>query len=75
LRAASDRPHILLIYADDLGYGDLSCYGATKLQTPNIDRLPHDLAESSNLAGKHPEKVQELSNQLQKAREDGRKLR
>jgi arylsulfatase A-like enzyme len=39
LRAASDRPNILLIYADDLGYGDLSCYGATKLQTPNIDRL------------------------------------
>lgn len=32
-------PNIVLIYADDLGYGDLSCYGATKLKTPNIDRL------------------------------------
>ncbi|MCG8602007.1 MAG: arylsulfatase [Verrucomicrobiales bacterium] len=32
-------PNIVLIYADDLGYGDLSCYGATKLNTPNIDRL------------------------------------
>ena len=35
----SDYPNIVLIYADDLGYGDLSCYGATKLKTPNIDRL------------------------------------
>jgi arylsulfatase A-like enzyme len=29
----------VLIFADDLGYGDLSCYGATKLKTPNIDKL------------------------------------
>ncbi|MBL7769020.1 MAG: sulfatase-like hydrolase/transferase [Flavipsychrobacter sp.] len=33
------KPNVILIYTDDLGYGDLSCYGATKLQTPNIDRL------------------------------------
>jgi arylsulfatase A-like enzyme len=33
------RPNVLVILADDLGYGDLSCYGATDLQTPNIDRL------------------------------------
>jgi arylsulfatase A len=32
-------PNVILIFADDLGYGDLSCYGATKVQTPNIDRL------------------------------------
>lgn len=32
-------PNIVIIYADDLGYGDISCYGATKLITPNIDRL------------------------------------
>lgn len=33
------RPNILLIVADDLGYGDLSCYGAKKIATPNIDLL------------------------------------
>ncbi|HKS36333.1 MAG TPA: sulfatase-like hydrolase/transferase [Verrucomicrobiae bacterium] len=37
--SAADRPNIVLIYADDLGYGDVSCYGATKVQTPNVDRL------------------------------------
>ena len=39
--AASDleRPNVIIIMADDLGYGDVSCYGATALQTPHIDRL------------------------------------
>src|SRR5579863_3088048 len=37
--AAADRPNIILIYADDLGYGDVGCYGATRVRTPNIDRL------------------------------------
>jgi arylsulfatase A-like enzyme len=36
------RPNIVLINADDLGYGDLSCYGATKLRTPHIDRLARE---------------------------------
>src|SRR5688572_21980114 len=42
LGAASALPNIVLIYADDLGYGDVSCYGATQVQTPNIDRLAKD---------------------------------
>jgi arylsulfatase A-like enzyme len=35
----SRKPNIVLIYADDLGYGDVSCYGATRVHTPNIDSI------------------------------------
>jgi arylsulfatase A-like enzyme len=37
--AAGDRPNIVFIVADDLGYGDLGAYGATRVKTPNLDRL------------------------------------
>ena len=37
--AHSENPNVVVIMADDLGYGDLSCYGATSLETPNIDQL------------------------------------
>lgn len=37
--AVTNKPNIIYILADDLGYGDLSCYGQTKYETPHIDAL------------------------------------
>ncbi|UXX80969.1 arylsulfatase [Reichenbachiella carrageenanivorans] len=37
-----EKPNIIYILADDLGYGDLGCYGQTKIATPNIDQLAAD---------------------------------
>ena len=36
---AQQKPNVLILYTDDLGYGDLSCYGATAISTPHIDWL------------------------------------
>src|SRR5262245_11568445 len=36
---AASKPNVLFILADDLGYGDLGCYGQKKIKTPNLDRL------------------------------------
>jgi len=37
--AESQPPNVIVIYCDDLGYGDLGCYGSKAISTPNIDRL------------------------------------
>ena len=39
---AAGKPNIVLIYADDLGFGDVSCNGAMAVQTPNIDRIARE---------------------------------
>jgi arylsulfatase A len=67
--APRTRPNIVFLLADDLGYGDLSCYGQQKFQTPNLDRLAaegmkltrhysgHNVCAPARcvlLSGKHP---------------------
>ncbi len=42
LHAAPERPNIVIIYADDLGFGDVSCNGAKPGLTPNVDRLRNE---------------------------------
>ncbi len=42
------KPNIIIIYADDLGYGDLSSYGATELKTPNMDKLANQGVRFTN---------------------------
>ena len=39
---AQSRPNILYIMCDDMGYGDLGCYGHKYIQTPNIDRMAQE---------------------------------
>ena len=45
---AQQKPNVIFILTDDLGYGDLSCYGATKLKTPNLDNLAKQGIQFSN---------------------------
>ena len=40
--AVETKPNIIFIMADDIGYGDLGCYGAEKIRTPNCDRLARE---------------------------------
>ena len=66
---AAGKPNIVFLIADDLGYGDLSCYGQQRFKTPNIDRLAsegmrftahysgHNVCAPSRcvlMTGKHP---------------------
>lgn len=39
ISSSPDKPSIIIIYMDDLGYGDVGAYGATKIKTPNMDNL------------------------------------
>lgn len=43
-----DKPNVVIIYIDDLGYGDVSCYGATKISTPNVDRIAQEGIQFTN---------------------------
>jgi arylsulfatase A-like enzyme len=70
--SAADRPNLLVIMVDDLGYGDLSSFGAKEMRTPHIDRLMSEgmrfnefyanccvcsPTRASLLSGRYPERV------------------
>lgn len=49
-----DLPNIIVILTDDLGYGDISCYDSTLIDTPNIDRLADEGVEMTNFYSASP---------------------
>lgn len=53
LLAARDKPNVVLIYADDLGYGDLGCYGG-KIATPHLDRMSREGMRFTNFLSANP---------------------
>ncbi len=55
LAPAAKKPDIVLIVADNLGNGDLSCYGCPDIQTPNIDRLASQGVRFTNFYSNGPE--------------------
>ena len=79
--AAPASPNVILIFTDDLGYGDLAGFGGPGFATPNLDRmgritqpelydLHHDLPETTDVATQHPEIVERLLAEAERARED-----
>ena len=44
----TDKPNVIFIYADDLGYGDLECYGAKNVQTPHDNRQAPEAIRLNN---------------------------
>lgn len=75
-RAIPRRPSFILIVASGLGYGDLSCYGQTKFQTPNLDKLAAEgirftnyttadaatLSQAAFLLGNEPKHLRQNAN-------------
>lgn len=87
--AAAPRPNILLITADNLGYGDLGCYGNREIKTPHIDRLATQsvrltdfysasptctVSRATLLTGRYPQRIG-LNHQLSAAENLGIGLR
>lgn len=52
--AFADRPNILLVLDDDLGYGDLGCYGAKDVLTPNLDKFAAEGLRFTSCYAAHP---------------------
>ena len=46
--AADSKPNFVIIFTDDQGYGDLSCFGSTKIKTPHIDRMAEEGRKFTN---------------------------
>jgi arylsulfatase A len=52
--SAADRPNILMVLSDDLGYGDIACFGCKDVQTPNLDRFAAESLKLTACYAGHP---------------------
>jgi arylsulfatase A len=52
--ARAERPNILLVVSDDLGYGDLACFGAKDVKTPNLDKFASESLKLTSYYAAHP---------------------
>ena len=55
VRAAADRPNVLVLLADDLGYADLGCYGVRDIATPHLDQLAREGVRFTHFYSNGPE--------------------
>ena len=53
-RSDKKRPNIVLVFVDDMGYGDISCFGSTAINTPNIDKLAQNGVKLNNFYAASP---------------------
>ena len=51
---SQSKPNIIFIFIDDMGYGDLSCFGNKEIKTPNIDRLAKEGIRFTNYYDNSP---------------------
>ena len=51
---AQEKPNIIIMMADDLGYGDVGCFGNKIIETPNIDQLASDGVKFTQFYAGHP---------------------
>ena len=52
--AEENKPNFIIIFTDDQGYGDLGCFGSTKIKTPNIDRMAKEGRRFTNFMWASP---------------------
>jgi len=52
---SQDKPNIVLILADDLGYGDISCYGSEDIKTPYLDKIASEGVRFTHFYANAPE--------------------
>src|SRR4030095_1921016 len=52
--AQSSRPNVVLVLADDLGYGDLGCFGSKDVKTPNLDKFAAEGMRFTSCYAGHP---------------------